>query len=1038
MAQLKTTIIQGDLGISGNIVASKIIKSGGTRDKILLANGDLLDVPTAGLGTVTSVAVSSDHFTITGSPVTTSGTIKINHPTKTETTADIYKVGMDGLGHVVLGNKITPGDLGLATVYNYRGTITWDELKALTSAEVGDVYSIATEDPEGNTNADWACYEKVTAATGDNYATYWQSLGGKVNLSAYVQGPTSSTTNAIARYSDTTGKIVKNSTITIGDNGTITPTDTATTAANALGTSSNIWKDVHLGRLQLYSVHGANTSYISFWKHDMKSWYEYMAPKDATSPNGKTTIAYGDVTSYARRSMVEPNAGYGWIWEGAANGGDPTGKMALSSNTGNLTVAGSITANGFTHSGLTAASGKTKNDYVLLAGGSTKPLSDFASSSIGDANLPLRLQTYTTADSMPGIEANTATEQGWYYVSRGDANRPPFKNVIDVDSGTDYRIMSTAHSSSWVQQIATNFRSNDIFIRRRQGGTWQGWTSLVKMEEGLTNPTGTTNAIPRWEGTKNSTLKNSGVTIDDSDNLAIPGKVVQGTVDISADESNMKNMNLFANSVFISGDGAGSPNQPKVAGFYLGKSADAKDVNRHLDIVSGGTYSYIDFNTVAKAGLDYSTRLIVDATTGLTELTWDKTMTNKKFQVSGDLVATGSSTANGFIHSGLTVASGKTKNDYALLAGGGTKALADIDTWREIKVDGTTILGTSSSTSALNLKAGTNVSINATANSSDVTINAVDTTYTAGSHLTLSGTEFSVNTAGLMTASIYNSANSAFDANNLTAAGSYRLASVTGGQNLPTFKSGKDLSYGQILVVRGGGDTVAQLAFHYHSSEMAMRVGNAVGNAAGTWKPWVQVATQEWVESLGYTGAPDLSNYVTLNGVETITGNKTFTGNVVTSNNKFEIKATGNTDDSWIKLTNASDDGYYAFGIRRPYNTYGLQLKIKTAGKTESEAEYYDIWNANNDGSGSGLDADLLDGKHASDFATSGHGHTNMVTGSGLTANAIVRGSGNSAVKTSTATIDDSGNMAAKSYKIDNAVTLEYDSGLKALKFVFA
>lgn len=113
-------------------------------------------------------------------------------------------------------------------------------------------------------------------------------------------------------------------------------------------------------------------------------------------------------------------------------------------------------------------------------------------------------------------------------------------------------------------------------------------------------------------------------------------------------------------------------------------------------------------------------------------------------------------------------------------------------------------------------------------------------------------------------------------------------------------------------------------------------------------------------------GKVDLSSYVDLTSAQTISGNKTFTGNVITSNNKFEIKATGNTDDSWIKLTNASDDGYYAFGIRRPYNTYGLQLKIKAAGKPESEAEYYDIWNAHNDGSGSGLDADKLDGQEGS------------------------------------------------------------------------
>ena len=109
------------------------------------------------------------------------------------------------------------------------------------------------------------------------------------------------------------------------------------------------------------------------------------------------------------------------------------------------------------------------------------------------------------------------------------------------------------------------------------------------------------------------------------------------------------------------------------------------------------------------------------------------------------------------------------------------------------------------------------------------------------------------------------------------------------------------------------------------------------------------------------------NKFVSKTGTETISGNKTFTGNVVTTNNKFEIKANSNTDDSWIKLTNKSDAGYYAFGIRRPYDSYGLQMKIHPVSGSDT---YYDIWHAGNDGTGSGLDADLLDGKHASSFAS--------------------------------------------------------------------
>lgn len=40
MAQLKSTSVTGNLSVTGNVVASKIIKNGGSEDQILLANGD--------------------------------------------------------------------------------------------------------------------------------------------------------------------------------------------------------------------------------------------------------------------------------------------------------------------------------------------------------------------------------------------------------------------------------------------------------------------------------------------------------------------------------------------------------------------------------------------------------------------------------------------------------------------------------------------------------------------------------------------------------------------------------------------------------------------------------------------------------------------------------------------------------------------------------------------------------------------------------------------------------------------------------------
>jgi len=54
-----------------------------------------------------------------------------------------------------------------------------------------------------------------------------------------------------------------------------------------------------------------------------------------------------------------------------------------------------------------------------------------------------------------------------------------------------------------------------------------------------------------------------------------------------------------------------------------------------------------------------------------------------------------------------------------------------------------------------------------------------------------------------------------------------------------------------------------------------------------------------------------------------------------------------------------------------PYN--GVSLHYRTR-YSSSWSSWYKIWSSSNDGSGSGLDADLLDGQHASSFATSAQG----------------------------------------------------------------
>lgn len=73
-------------------------------------------------------------------------------------------------------------------------------------------------------------------------------------------------------------------------------------------------------------------------------------------------------------------------------------------------------------------------------------------------------------------------------------------------------------------------------------------------------------------------------------------------------------------------------------------------------------------------------------------------------------------------------------------------------------------------------------------------------------------------------------------ANTITTSGMYRLQEAT---DIPS-----GAQYGQLVVVRGGGDTIAQLAFDYDTSEMWIRTGSSVSDGSiGTPRDWAQVYT---------------------------------------------------------------------------------------------------------------------------------------------------------------------------------------------------
>jgi hypothetical protein len=85
---------------------------------------------------------------------------------------------------------------------------------------------------------------------------------------------------------------------------------------------------------------------------------------------------------------------------------------------------------------------------------------------------------FTTSVKTP----SQCTSNGFYYVSSttnslSGADSNPFLQYHT--SNSDFRILTTAYSDQWLQQIATDFRTPRIYYRRRDNGTWTNWVELV-------------------------------------------------------------------------------------------------------------------------------------------------------------------------------------------------------------------------------------------------------------------------------------------------------------------------------------------------------------------------------------------------------------------------------------------------------------------------------------------------------------------------------------------------------------------------------
>ena len=103
----------------------------------------------------------------------------------------------------------------------------------------------------------------------------------------------------------------------------------------------------------------------------------------------------------------------------------------------------------------------------------------------------------------------------------------------------------------------------------------------------------------------------------------------------------------------------------------------------------------------------------------------------------------------------------------------------------------------------------------------------------------------------------------------------------------------------------------------------------------------------------------------------------------------------------------------------------------------------YTIWDSGNDGSGSGLDADLLDGKHASEFQPAGNYLTaesdtlQTITNRGATTTKGITVNTLSATSTNSTQSVEVSNTKVRLADSGNGFDLQYNKTYKALEFVF-
>ena len=186
----------------------------------------------------------------------------------------------------------------------------------------------------------------------------------------------------------------------------------------------------------------------------------------------------------------------------------------------------------------------------------------------------------------------------------------------------------------------------------------------------------------------------------------------------------------------------------------------------------------------------------------------------------------------------------------------------------------------------------------------------------------------------------------------------------TTGNNYPDNRAGS-------LIVQKSAAGVTQLYSTFHPSTPELYFRTYYGTGGNTWNSWRKV----WTD--GNDGAGSGLSADTLDGVsstqflrsDTDDEVNAYTTQITFPSNTTGATASGDQSSLQVKQATANSDAFMTFHVAGDFAAYfGIDGTTNDlfVGGWSMGANKYKIWHQNNDGSGSGLDADTVDGKHSS------------------------------------------------------------------------